>query len=176
MDGIKQNKAEWVRKVLHEFEGPLIRYATSIVKDTERAKDVVQETFMRLCAEDPKEIEGHLSAWIFTVCRNKAFDVYRKENRMIELCGKDLEACESRELSPPQRMEKEEQSSQVLRLLESLPPNQQEVLRLKFQSGLSYKEISHITGLSVSNVGFLIHSGVKNLRGKIQKELDLPTY
>jgi RNA polymerase sigma-70 factor (ECF subfamily) len=45
-----------------------------------------------------------------------------------------------------------------------LPKNQQEVIRLKFQHGLSYKEISTVTNLSVTNVGFLIHTGLKVLR------------
>ena len=50
------------------------------------------------------------------------------------------------------------------RLMAGLPPNQQEVLRLKFQHSLSYREISSITGLSETNVGFLIHVGIKRLR------------
>jgi RNA polymerase sigma-70 factor (ECF subfamily) len=49
-------------------------------------------------------------------------------------------------------------------LIDRLPPNQQEVVRLKFQNGFSYKEISRITELSVGNVGFLIHTAVARLR------------
>ena len=48
--------------------------------------------------------------------------------------------------------------------IERLPANQQEVVRLKFQNGFSYKEISRITTLSVGNVGFLIHTAVARLR------------
>ena len=55
----------------------------------------------------------------------------------------------------------------VLALLETLPPNQREVLRLKFQNGFSYQEISRISGHSVSNVGYLIHAGIKTLRGQL---------
>jgi len=53
-----------------------------------------------------------------------------------------------------------------LRMIDHLPPNQQEVLRLKFQSGFSYKEISRITTLSVSHVGVLIHHAVTRLRAE----------
>ena len=52
----------------------------------------------------------------------------------------------------------------LLVLLERLPPRQQEVLRLKFGAGLSYKEIARITSHSVSYVGVLIHEGMKALR------------
>ena len=52
----------------------------------------------------------------------------------------------------------------ALKILGTLPANQQEVIRLKFQNELSYKEISQVTGLSVTNVGFLIHAGLKAIR------------
>jgi len=47
-----------------------------------------------------------------------------------------------------------------------LPPNQQEVVRLKFQSGFSYKEIARITELSVTNMGFLIRTAVAKLKSE----------
>ena len=57
--------------------------------------------------------------------------------------------------------------SQVLRVLETLPKNQREVIYLKFQCDLSYKEISDITSLSVSNIGFLIHTAIKSIRTQL---------
>ena len=68
-------------------------------------------------------------------------------------------------------MERKERFEEVLRFLERLPENQREVIRLKFQGDLSYKEISEVTGLSVSNVGFLIHTGIKRLRSLMGVEL-----
>ena len=53
----------------------------------------------------------------------------------------------------------------MLELLETLPQSQQEVIRLKFQNGFSYQEICRIRGQSISNVGYLIHAGIKTLRG-----------
>jgi RNA polymerase sigma-70 factor (ECF subfamily) len=38
---------------------------------------------------------------------------------------------------------------------------------LKFQGGLSYREISRVTGLTVSHVGVLIHTGLKSIRTKL---------
>lgn len=65
---------------------------------------------------------------------------------------------------PSRAIETAEIQESVLRLIDLLPPNQQEVIRLKFQNGFSYKEISRITTLSVSNVGVLIHHAVARLR------------
>ena len=71
---------------------------------------------------------------------------------------------------PGASLEREETMSQVLRIMEILPKNQREVLRLKFQCDLSYKEISAITQLSVTNVGFLIHTAIKTLRKAVFAE------
>lgn len=65
---------------------------------------------------------------------------------------------------PGRSLEQAETNAAVLRLIDELPPNQQEVVRLKFQNGFSYKEISRITSLSVTNVGFILHTAVNRLR------------
>jgi RNA polymerase sigma-70 factor (ECF subfamily) len=54
--------------------------------------------------------------------------------------------------------------------LSRLTPNQKEVIVLKFQQGLSYEEISQVTGLSSGNVGFLLHHGLKRLREWLPRE------
>src|SRR5947207_22946 len=68
---------------------------------------------------------------------------------------------------PGALLEQKEAMSQVLRVLEALPKNQREVIYLKFQCDLSYKEISEITNLSVSNIGFLIHTAIRSVRKQI---------
>ena len=60
-----------------------------------------------------------------------------------------------------------EQYAAVLQLIGRLPHNQQEVVRLKFQNGFSYQEISRITSLSVGNVGFILHTALKALRSEM---------
>jgi RNA polymerase sigma-70 factor (ECF subfamily) len=67
------------------------------------------------------------------------------------------------------KLENQEVLSGVAEVIEALPDRQREVIRLKFQQGLSYKEISSVTGLSVSNVGFLVHTGVKTIRKRLSK-------
>ncbi len=160
-------KADWVRSALERHESSLLRYAASITGDAERARDVVQDTFVRMCAEEPAALDGRLTEWLFTVCRNRALDVLRKEKRMTPLTEIDLDTRESGEPTPAAAAEKRETATRALQFLDSLPPNQREVIRLKFQSGLSYQEISRVTELSVTNVGFLIHTGIKTLRQKL---------
>jgi RNA polymerase sigma-70 factor (ECF subfamily) len=66
-------------------------------------------------------------------------------------------------------VEDQELAARVINLLQTLPDNQRTVIRLKFQNGLSYKEISEQTGLSISNVGYLIHTALKSLRSAFEK-------
>lgn len=154
----------WMKSVLDEFEGPLLRYAQRITGNLELAREVVQEIFLQICREDRSALEGHLAQWLFHVCRNRALDVQRKEHRMSVATDLDLRSVPAG-AEPPLQVELHETSSQLLLLLERLPANQQEVIRLKFQGGLKYREIAEVTGLSVSNVGVLLHTGLKRLRG-----------
>ena len=155
---------EWVRAAVRQFEGPLVRYALRIVGDLECARDVVQETFLRLCRQDRQRVDHHLAEWLYTVCRNRALDVRRKERRMSQLSDAQVQMRPASEPGPAEVAEMKDSASRVLDLLAALPDNQRDVLRLKFQSGLSYREISGVTGLSISNVGFLIHTGLNSLR------------
>ena len=70
----------------------------------------------------------------------------------------------SREDDPSSKAETAERHASAQGLLSTLPERQQEVIRLKIHGGLSYREISDVTGLSVSNVGYLLSTGLKSVR------------
>ena len=85
MSGKTGANAGWIRSALERFEAPLTRYAYGITGDLERARDVVQDTFLRLCRASPAQIDGYIAPWLFKVCRNRALDVRKKEAREIPL-------------------------------------------------------------------------------------------
>ena len=162
------DEPSFVRAALDRYERPLLSYALKIVggNDVERARDCVQETFAKLCDQPPANVNGHLGPWLYTVCRNAALDVRRKARRemaLVETAADETTIASA--APPPDRIaEANDSTSHVLRMLAQLPENQQEVIRLKFQHQMSYREISRITGHSESNVGFLIHRGIKSIR------------
>ena len=159
-----------VERIIRRFELPLLQYTTRIMGDRDRARDVVQETFVQFQRDGP-DLRDHAPAkWLFTVCRNRALNVCRKEKRMTYLDHELLEAREGDAPLPFERMEQTEASGFLLRIVATLPPRQQEVLQLKFQNNLSYQEISEITKLSVSNVGVIIHNALKTLRQRYAEE------
>ena len=161
--------AVWLQSILDQFEGPLLRFAQRITGNLELARDVVQETFLRALSQDRAELEGRLARWLFHVCRNRALDVQRKEQRMSVATDLDLHTLPGG-AGPPELLVGRETNSLLLNLLEALPANQQEVIRLKFQNDLKYREIAEITGLSISNVGFQLHAGLKRLRELMKDE------
>ena len=155
--------------LVRRFESPLLQYAARITGDRERARDIVQETFVQLQRGDRAQIDNAPAKWLFTVCRNRALNVCRKERRMLYLDDELMEARPGLEPAPYEQLEQKEASGFLLRIVATLPPRQQEVLQLKFQNDFSYQEISEITKLSVSNVGVLIHTALKTLRVKYAK-------
>lgn len=159
--------AHWVRTAVERFQGPLTLYAARLLGDPETARDVVQDTFLKLCSQDEARVGPHLAEWLFTVCRNRAMDVLRKEKRMAKLSQAAPPDRPAVEPPPSESLERRETLGQVLGWLDNLPPNQREVIRLRFQNGFSYKEISRISGHSVANVGYLLHAGMKSLRGRL---------
>ena len=162
------DKREWVKVAMTRFEGRLLRYTSRFVSP-DQAREIVQEAFLRLWQQDPKEVEEHLAEWLFRVCRNQAVDLQRKEKRLSRIDGhEELENVKSEGLSQDSKIEKEERENSLLKYISHLPLPQQEVLRLKFQEDLSYKQISAITGHSVSHVGVLIHTAVTSLRRKLE--------
>src|SRR5213592_481452 len=79
------HSSDWMRDVLREHEGPLLRYATRLTGNLDTARDVVQDTFLKLYREKPQRFNSHLPEWLFTVCRNRALDGMRKESRLDPL-------------------------------------------------------------------------------------------
>src|SRR5436305_15259890 len=83
----------WVRDAVDRYEGPLTLYAARLLGDADAARDVVQETFLRLCRQGRAGVEPRLAEWLYTVCRHRALDVLRKESRMSRLSEEQAERC-----------------------------------------------------------------------------------
>ena len=68
---------------------------------------------------------------------------------------------------PDDGLQLREATSKVWATLSELPDRQQQVLLLKFQDGLSYREMAERMGITVNHVGVLLHNAVKSLRKRI---------
>src|SRR3954470_7287196 len=112
--------------LLERYERPLVRYACSILHDLDGARDVVQETFIRLVrlqergaaldGEHQSPGEKHLEAWLFTVCRHRAVDHQRKHSRIIPMPTLHEDRA-TEEPSPLAQLEQADSAATALRLL-----------------------------------------------------------
>ena len=107
------SESQWIVDALDLHEDALIRYATWVLRDPELAREVVQETFLRLCREDPEKVGGYIAQWLFTVCRNLAFDTRKREARMTPL--------QDAEIGVDTDLEQRETAGEIFRMLENLP-------------------------------------------------------
>ncbi|KAA1259313.1 ECF RNA polymerase sigma factor SigE [Rubripirellula obstinata] len=157
--------------IIDRFERPLLAYASRMLDgDWQGAQDAVQETFLRLCREDPSKIESRVAAWLFTVCRSRVIDMQRTKRPVSVAMGPiDASVQTMPDDSPDasQIASDAEEQAKLQGLLDDLTPRQQEVIRLRMQAGLSYKEIASVTGMTVSNVGFHLHEAIKSLHGRL---------
>lgn len=164
-----------VRRALDQHESNLIAYAASILGgDIERGRDVVQDSLLKLYLTDPARVRDNLKSWLYTVCRNRALDILRKDHR-LDLGDDDvLEAAPCHDPDPGHLAIQRELYEHIWRCVEQLRPNQREVIRLKFLHDCSYQEIAGITGLTVGNVGFIMHHAIRKLRELLAEEAALP--
>ena len=162
-------RVEWVRMTMERHEAELIRYARSLVGDLPSAEDLVQDAFFKLCKQEPESLQGRLVPWLFTVVRNQAMDQHRRESRRPRAPEAEASELAGNAPTPSTSAQARDDVRNLMTLLTTLPPNQREVVRLKFQNQLRYREISHRTRLSETNVGFLLHTALKTLRQRFER-------
>ncbi len=151
-------------------ENALIRYAIRLLRSPDVAQDVVQEAFLRYLRKPSTDFKGseHRGAWLFRVTHNLCIDHLKRESRRGEIY-KELEPAHVAKFPHPEILSME-RWERLEGLLERLSVNQRAVILLYFQDKKSYREISEITGQSLSNVGMLLHRGLKRLRTLIDEK------
>ena len=156
----------WLHATFERLERPLIAYAMRLLGgNVEIARDCVQESFLRLCRENRSHVEGHVDAWLFKTCRNRAMDHHRQEARMmIDSDSTALATASAPTAEPAGYLSQCEEQEQLHHQISRLPTREQEVLSLRLGQGLSYKQIAEITEMSVSHVGVILHEAVTKLR------------
>ena len=153
---------EIIDVALERYERPLISYARTITSDLEAARDAVQETFLRLSRQDVKALEPRLAPWLYFVCRNCALDHVRKILRFpTDPIDEEFPV---QNADPAVEAALAEEDERLKWMIAQLPRQQRELVHLKFEAGLTYKEIAETMRMSVSSVGVQLHSALQTLR------------
>ncbi len=141
------------------YRSRIYAYALRMLGDRDRANDVFQETFTRIYHRCRKEerLMSNVSAYIFTSARNICLNMIRN--------NKPTAAVEDyHEIVFQPSHENVELAELVKRSLELLPQHHREVFVLREYNGLSYQEISEITGQSLAAVKVHIYRAKERLR------------
>ncbi len=161
-----------ITSILARYERPLLAYASRSCGDLETARDAVQDTFLALIKERPSgELEA-LAPWLFTVCRRRLIDYHRKSQRLqtMDTTATLASTPDEAATTPSESLARKDDANLLQRLIAQLPPRDREVVLLKFASSLSYQDIAAATGLSVGNVGYILHHAVQSLRSQFQAQ------
>ncbi len=164
----------WVREALEAHQSALIRYAHHLLNDGDQARDAVQEAFIKLCGQPREKVQDHLLPWLFRVVRNQCLNMLRKEKRMSHFDNPDhISVLEKPGQNHPRERRERETITSLFELVDALPHRQRELVLLKFQQDFSYRDISEVTGLSIGNVGFILHQAIQSLK-KQWESLEIP--
>lgn len=167
----QQKRAAAFERVVHHYESRLLRYAASIVHNVDLAQDVVQETFIKLFRKWREDFEpsAALTSWLYRTTHNCAVDVIRKHERRSRVEREHQEVSDDPVVLPAVEGD-DENTQRIGRALAALPARDRSLIVLKVYEGKSYKEISAITGLSVGNVGYILHHAMRKLADALGQE------
>ncbi len=158
--------------VMEQYQATLLRYATRVLNNQDAAQDVVQEAFIRLHENWDKVMNRRvpIKGWLFRTTHNAAVDFIRKESRLRSLHDRQSKQEERYAANDDEkRRDRDERHALVLQHLGSLRPKEREVLVLRLQEEMSYKEIASVINRSEGYVGSLIHSATRKLTQSLRQ-------
>ena len=162
-----------IEELFAALESPLLAYALRLTGDRAAAEDVLQEAFMKLHVQFDEVREPR--AWLYRTVHNLALNHQRQAGKIVPLSppAEDGETTADDSADPlplPDEQIARWEGIGLVRLsLAALDERSRELVRLKFNEDLSYKEISARTGLTVGNVGYLLHHALKAIAAELSK-------
>jgi RNA polymerase sigma-70 factor (ECF subfamily) len=158
--------------IMAEHETALLRYAARILNNPSMAQDVVQNVFIKLYKgwQEGMKPSKKLKSWLYRVTHNEAVDFIRKETRIRNLHKKHSEEKAEQECADGHNCpaEFEDRKAMVLEHVRKLHQREQQILLLRMEEGLSYKEIAAVTGRTEGNVGNILHNAINKLAQRVK--------
>ncbi|MFM7057974.1 MAG: RNA polymerase sigma factor [Planctomycetota bacterium] len=144
----------------------LVRYASTIAGNQSDAEDALQSVFS-LLARDPRYITAALSPWPYLIrsIRNETLRILRKNARRGPLRA---DATPQNGSNPAEECLTDEVAQHVRRLLQSLPPEQAEVILLKHWEELTFAEIADSLNLSQNTVASRYRYALEKLQRSLE--------
>lgn len=161
----KKNPADF-KPIYQKWLKPVYRYFYFRVGNERDAEDLTSQVFLKVYEDLPHyRSRNRFSAWLFTIARARATDFYRKVKREVPLGEADPLADE---VALVDQAVRNDDLHQVLNLINRLPPDKQELLRLRFVAGLNYREIGTLLHYKEDAV----RKAISRILERIQTEID----
>lgn len=159
-------------ELLKRHQTKLFAYIMRIVSDADLANDIFQETFVKVITNirQGKYVDtGKFSAWLMRIAHNMIIDHFRqaKAEKTIstdEESSTVLNCAELAEASIEDCMVNTQIHDDVRRIIDALPENQREVLKMRFYQGLSFKEIAEATGTGINTALGRMRYAILNMK------------
>lgn len=170
LERVHQGEVAALAEVYDTYAPAIYRYAYRHLGDPDVAQEIVADTFHHFLVALKHDAgpTQELSAWLYRVAHNLITDYYRRQRLR--------DAVEIDEELPAPTLPVEtvalqhEASAQVRRAFQRLPPQQQQVINLRFGEGLSLEEVARITEKTVGAVKALQHRAIEALRKMLEEE------
>jgi RNA polymerase sigma-70 factor (ECF subfamily) len=166
-------KWETIEELFAALEAPLLSYGLRLTGEIGLAEDVVQEAFMKLHSQFKEVREPR--RWLYRTVHNLALNQRRSAAKIVSInSASSAENENSPDTADPAPLPDEqiirmEGIGQVRLSIETLDDRSRELIRLKFTDELSYKDIAARTGISVSNVGYILHHALKTIGDELAR-------
>ena len=160
-------RQQQIEAVVREYQQPLLRYATRLLRNGTLAQDVVQGVFIKLFRQwqPSQQASPILRQWLFRVTHNEAVDLIRAEEARRRMHARSVEEAPT---APTDGAVIEERHALVLASLQVLTPGERQVVLLRLQQGMSYDEIAAVTKRPRNTVGVMLHQAVRKLSEKLR--------
>lgn len=153
-------------------------YIRMMVKDRDLADDILQDTLIkvvRVIDEGRYVDSGKFLSWILRIAHNQVIDHFRREKQQKQLTEADagydvLGTIRFSEPTVEDRMVSEQIAADIRALVEELPAEQREVVKMRYYANLTFKEIAEATDVSVNTALGRMRYALINLRRMIQEK------
>ena len=167
-----------ISQLIERHSRRVLDYIKMMVKDSDVAKDIMQETFIkavRVIDSGRYTDNGKFLSWILRIAHNQVIDRFRaqKQNRTLNEseAGYDIiGTVRIAEGNIEDDMISEQIDSDVRRLVDQLPDEQREVVMMRYYSGLNFKEIAEQTDVSINTALGRMRYALINLRRMIKEK------
>lgn len=179
LQALKAGDTDSLGVLVARWEQPLFRFVFRMMPRQEDARDICQETFLRVLKKAHRFRQGsRFSTWMYQIALNLCRDQMRKRRRWSRLVTRRSDLPEPSGGAPsvleaardPRKVvEQREKNEAVRRALDQLPVEQREVLILKEFEGLKFREIAAILDCPESTVKSRMYYGLSGVRSILMR-------